>query len=788
MRYINSSFSMAGYLILFFLVLFSPRNSDAALLIYTIQTGSFINEATAGKHFDSLIETLKKDELEYLRIEKIGKYFTVRIGKYESRDKAEVFLNTITPRLPSAIIIDAYIKKDRIIKLYKDQLLSVAQQAHVKPLSHPLPEKAETRNDKKVIAKPLAGTLIYTIQTGSFADAADAGKQFESITKVLSRKELDNIRVEKIGDYYSVRLGKFNDRAEAEAHLNMLGSKITSAVILSAYIKEERIIKSLKGLSSGELKVKSGTFPGQAERKKDHHVSQERIKEKVRPELKEKTVRVVSSKEKPVKDATAEKAGVKAVEQIRTGSSRGGVSEGKKRTESQKPAKKTKPAKLIYAVQVGKHAELDHAQKQFDAIVKVMNPEALEHLRIEKTGNVFSIRIGKYDVYASAKKLLEYIKNHFSESVIIYDTYSDDERLIRLYSSSLPVKARVEKRTSLSVPSLEKEKEIMITGEGDKDEEEHNIAEGPLPEVKQGKVMLQVTAGPGKSVKTKDDNSMKRSAPVKTEKPVIETTEKKDHTDKQIVGDMYVRKGNNFLAIEKYRQIRDLDPVESRKFAELLYTAGFVDEAVAELQKAVEAFPDYDDLRARLGVFYLVKENPEKAKKQFFTALEMNPGNTYVCVYLGESFIKTGEYGKAWMFARMAQRLGYEGHDLIKKLSSLANKPKKDYWDNGQSELYVRQILVNDHEEARRIVQRISGGELFEDIARRESEGPKKNVGGYLGHISHSEVVPEVADALLDQDIFAGPIIVETNKGYHIVQLILPFDINSWREFVDGSG
>ncbi len=97
-----------------------------------------------------------------------------------------------------------------------------------------LPDKAEGKAD----AEPLS---IYTIQLGSFIKAAPAQKLFASVVRVLTEDELDNLRIEKIGKYYSVRISKFNSNGEAKKFLASVKSRIPDGIIMKAFFIEDRI-------------------------------------------------------------------------------------------------------------------------------------------------------------------------------------------------------------------------------------------------------------------------------------------------------------------------------------------------------------------------------------------------------------------------------------------------------------------------------------------------------------------------------------------------------------------
>lgn len=118
----------------------------------------------------------------------------------------------------------------------------------------------QARPDKKIdntnkfinklsVDSKYASKTIYTIQTGSHTKKAVAEKEFNSILKALKNKKYDYLRIEKIGKYYAVRLGRFTDYYTAKQF--MAKFSLSKAVILDAYIKQERIIR----FNAGSLSV-----------------------------------------------------------------------------------------------------------------------------------------------------------------------------------------------------------------------------------------------------------------------------------------------------------------------------------------------------------------------------------------------------------------------------------------------------------------------------------------------------------------------------------------------------
>jgi hypothetical protein len=87
---------------------------------------------------------------------------------------------------------------------------------------------------------------IYSIQAGSFTQFARAYQQFGFVSEKLNKKELGFLRIEKIDNYYSVRLGKFDDYSAAKRFMHEITPRISDAIILNVNIEDDRIIKFYK--------------------------------------------------------------------------------------------------------------------------------------------------------------------------------------------------------------------------------------------------------------------------------------------------------------------------------------------------------------------------------------------------------------------------------------------------------------------------------------------------------------------------------------------------------------
>lgn len=86
-------------------------------------------------------------------------------------------------------------------------------------------------------------------------------------------------------------------------------------------------------------------------------------------------------------------------------------------------------------------------------------------------------------------------------------------------------------------------------------------------------------------------------------------------------------------------------------------------------------------------------------------------------------------------------------------------------------EIRASHILVKTEDEAKKILQRIQSGEIFEDIAQEISLCPSKAAGGDLGFFSKGMMVKEFEDAAfaLKKGEISNP--VKTQFGWHLIKL-----------------
>jgi len=120
-----------------------PQVSYSAQLYHTISISSFPDIGPAEEQFDSLAKKFSPRELAFLRIEKIGKFYCVRLGKFEDQASADELYAALKDELPGSTIMKAYIKDERIVKIYSDDSSGGSTEKQVEPEQRPQPEPGQ---------------------------------------------------------------------------------------------------------------------------------------------------------------------------------------------------------------------------------------------------------------------------------------------------------------------------------------------------------------------------------------------------------------------------------------------------------------------------------------------------------------------------------------------------------------------------------------------------------------------------------------------------------------------
>ncbi len=88
--------------------------------VYSVQIGVFQKVQNAQQQFKRLEKSLPTNLLDHLRIEKTGKGYIVKVGKFSDLEQAQTLLSAITPLSPDAFIWKGDFIKEQILKTEKN--------------------------------------------------------------------------------------------------------------------------------------------------------------------------------------------------------------------------------------------------------------------------------------------------------------------------------------------------------------------------------------------------------------------------------------------------------------------------------------------------------------------------------------------------------------------------------------------------------------------------------------------------------------------------------------------
>jgi tetratricopeptide (TPR) repeat protein len=223
----KQNFAIVVFIFFFFFGIIPLGTSSAASpeSVYTIQVASFNDTPTAQEKFDSLVQTVDKKNLDHLRIEKIGKYYSLRLGKFKKRNGAEQLLEQIRSHIPSSMIMKAYYKDERIVKVYRYTQESVAEdQTEQKPVKQavkrepvqtikPLVDDKAQQKERLPLKESPLKDKIKTV--AGFVDKRD----FSSALTVVKNEIATEPENPELNAWYGAVLLKMNNPAEALQYL-----------------------------------------------------------------------------------------------------------------------------------------------------------------------------------------------------------------------------------------------------------------------------------------------------------------------------------------------------------------------------------------------------------------------------------------------------------------------------------------------------------------------------------------------------------------------------------------
>ena len=224
-------------LIIIVLLLAGSYPAGASERFYTIQAGAyaFSKFHYAEAQYEYLKSHLSKDEIDYLRIEKGSRFYFIRIGRFQEIADARKLLPKV-----QTIIQDAYIlsqsppSEERVVRVFTSPPRDNTSPA--KKVEKP--QNVEKQQEKTTKSPE----IYYTVQIGNFLRLKQARQEYDALARVIDKKHLASLRIERVGKYFSVRVGKFGNYLQAKEFL-MKNRDILTGVILMGYLKKEQIVR-----------------------------------------------------------------------------------------------------------------------------------------------------------------------------------------------------------------------------------------------------------------------------------------------------------------------------------------------------------------------------------------------------------------------------------------------------------------------------------------------------------------------------------------------------------------
>ena len=166
-------------LIAMVVIISTPFLSFSAELIHTIQIGSHLTEPRAKQQYGSVLDMLKEEERGYLRIEKIGNYYVLRLGGFTTSREAEGLLLTVNTVYPDAIMMTAYISANRLVKMHRPAAVEEPARAMLELKEEPamVPEEKQAGAQQIEIEEPAPAILELKEAPAMVPEQKQAGAQ-----------------------------------------------------------------------------------------------------------------------------------------------------------------------------------------------------------------------------------------------------------------------------------------------------------------------------------------------------------------------------------------------------------------------------------------------------------------------------------------------------------------------------------------------------------------------------------------------------------------------------------
>jgi len=111
--------------------------------------------------------------------------------------------------------------------------------------------------------------------------------------------------------------------------------------------------------------------------------------------------------------------------------------------------------------------------------------------------------------------------------------------------------------------------------------------------------------------------------------------------------------------------------------------------------------------------------------------------------------------------------------EIVDKVEVTEEEVEKEYTSNPNlyteaEQVKARHIMVSTKEKADQVLEQLSSGQPFEQVAQEQSESPDAQTGGDMGYVKKGDLAPEFEKVIFDLAPGNFSDAIETDYGYHI--------------------
>lgn len=264
--------------------------------------------------------------------------------------------------------------------------------------------------------------------------------------------------------------------------------------------------------------------------------------------------------------------------------------------------------------------------------------------------------------------------------------------------------------------------------------------------------------------------------------------------DQDLRSEEYILKADSYIKENRFVEAVDTlseatkpgetpQPAILMRLATLYYDLGRIPDAISEGEKAVALEPTVKWHKYDLAKFYFVDKQYAKAENQLTNLLQFDPGFTQGYSLLAELYYRLNYNDMAWLSLQRAKLLGHQGKYLEERIAPHSSKPAEIFSKFPKNSKVFRFISYPSEEEAKRSLDEISRGKLFEHLELDQKT--EKQSGVKFGLMTLSALPRAASKSLSTRPLFSPPVIVKDGPTYRIVQAIAPFDPRLWRTPID---